>query len=139
MIRKISLGEVEFISFKLAQEQLSYDEPIPGFKTRFDGVLESCLSVPFQEFGGKSLYRGLISKAAILFYLMIKNHPFKNGNKRVAMTTLLVFLYRNGKWIRVNNKKLYLFAVGVTESDPKNKDRVINRIESFLKDYLEEG
>ncbi|MCX6785530.1 MAG: Fic family protein [Candidatus Komeilibacteria bacterium] len=50
---------------------------------------------PYQTFGGKQLYPGLIKKSAILFYLMIKNHPFQNGNKRIAMTTLFYFLYKN--------------------------------------------
>ena len=53
----------------------------------------------FQSFSGKDLYPTLATKASILFYLMIKNHPFQNGNKRIAITTLLTFLYENGKWI----------------------------------------
>ncbi|QQG42451.1 MAG: Fic family protein [Candidatus Giovannonibacteria bacterium] len=45
-------------------------------------VLESCLATPFHSFGGKSAYKGLIGKASMLFYLLVKNHPFQNGNKR---------------------------------------------------------
>jgi len=37
------------------------------------------------------LYPTLVSKASFLFYLMIKNHPFQNGNKRIAITTLFTF------------------------------------------------
>jgi len=39
--------------------------------------------VPFQKFSGKDLYPGLLSKAAMLFYLLIKDHPFQNGNKEL--------------------------------------------------------
>ena len=76
---------------------MTRDEPIPDFSSRFDGILESCLAVPFQKYAGKDVYQGLVAKAARLFYLMVKNHPFKNGNKRIAITTLLTFLFFNKK------------------------------------------
>ena len=86
----ITLREVEYIAVRLAQEMLSFNEPIPDFSTRFPNILESCLATPFQVFSGRSLYPSLISKASIFFYLMIKNHPFQNGNKRIAMTALFL-------------------------------------------------
>src|SRR3989337_945022 len=115
-MKSVTLKEAEYIAFKLAREKLSFDEPIPDFSTRFPNVLESCLATPFQAFSGKSLYPTLVSRAAILFYLLIKNHPFQNGNKRVAMTTLFVFLYRNGKWLKVDTQELYNFTVWVAQS-----------------------
>ena len=77
----ITVQEVEFVAFRIAREQLSFDEPIPDFSTRFPNVLESCLVTPFMEFGGQSLYPSLPAKGSFLFYLMIKNHPFQNGSK----------------------------------------------------------
>lgn len=135
-MQKISLVEVEYISYHLAKELLKYDEPIPDFATRFKNILESCLAVPFQSYGGKPAYRGLVGKASILFYLMVKNHPFQNGNKRIAMTTLLVFLFKNGKWLKVDNQELYNFAVWVASSPPKLKNEVMAGIEKFLKNYI---
>ncbi len=132
----ITLRELEYIVFKLAQERLSFDEPIPDFSTRFPNTLESCLATPFQSFSGKSLYPTLISKAAMLFYLLIKNHPFQNGNKRIAMTTLLVFLYRNGKWIKVDTQELYNFTVWVAQSPRTVKDETVKAVEKFLKTHL---
>ena len=70
-MKKLSLIEVEYIAFKFAKEYLEFDEPIPDFSTRFPNVLESCLAVPFQQFSKKDVYSGLISKASILFYLMV--------------------------------------------------------------------
>ena len=67
---------------------------------------------------------------------MIKNHPFQNGNKRIAMTTLLVFLHINGFWIKVDTKELYNFTVWVAESNPMVKKETIQAIEKFLKKYL---
>ena len=136
MIKPISLKEVELIAFVLAQELMTYNEPIPDFKTRFPGRLESCLATPFQKFANKELYSTLVEKAAILFYLMIKNHPFQNGNKRIAITTLLVFLYKNHKWLRVDPYLFYQFAVGVAKSPPKEKEKILISIQKFIEKYL---
>ena len=81
MIKKLSVKEIKFGAHTLASKTMSWNEPIPEFSTRYPNILESCITVPFQKYGGKELYRGLAAKAAILFYLMIKNHPFQNGNK----------------------------------------------------------
>lgn len=132
----IHVKEVEYITFRLAKEKLAFDEPIPDFSTRYPHILESCLATPFQSFSKKSLYPGLLSKASILFYLLIKNHPFQNGNKRIAMTTLLVFLYKNKKWIKVDNQELYNFTVWVAQSPPKVKEETVKAIEKFLKTYM---
>ena len=135
-MKLITLKEVEYIAFKLARERLSFDEPIPDFSTRFPNILESCLAVPFQRFSGKSLYPTLISKASILFYRLIKNHPFQNDNKRVAMTALFVFLYKNEKWVEVDTQELYNFTVWVAQSPRTVKDETVKAVEKFLKRYL---
>jgi death-on-curing protein len=135
-MKLITVKEVEYIAFRLAREMLSFDEPIPDFSSRFPNVLESCLATPFQRFSGKSLYPTLISKAAMLFYLLIKNHPFQNGNKRIAMTTLFVFLYRNRKWLKVDTQELYNFTVWVAQSPSAVKDETIKATEKFLKAHL---
>jgi death-on-curing family protein len=135
-VKEITFKEVEFLAFNLAQEMLAFDEPIPDFSTRFPGTLESCLAAPFQKFTGKSLYPTLIAKAAILFYLIIKNHPFQNGNKRIAMTTLTVFLFKNKKWLNVDSKELYNFTVWVAQSPPTVKNETVKAIETFLTKYL---
>jgi prophage maintenance system killer protein len=136
MIKPISIIEVEYLAHKLAKEHLAFNEPIPDFTSRFPNILESCVLVPFQKFGGKVMYKGLIERAAILFYLMIKNHPFQNGNKRIAMTTLFVFLYKNKKWLKVDTKELYNFAVWVAQSNPKLKEETVSATKKFLNTYL---
>ena len=135
-MKTITLKEVEYIAFKLARQRLSFDEPIPDFSTRFPNVLESCLATPFQSFDRKSLYPTLLAKASILFYLLIKNHPFQNGNKRIAMTVLFVFLYKNEKWLEVNTQELYNFTVWVTQSPGTVKDETVKATEKFLRRYL---
>jgi death-on-curing family protein len=134
----LTIQQVQFIAHELASKYMRWDEPIPDFSTRFPNILESCLLVPFQTFDKKYVYKGLVGKASILFYLMIKNHPFQNGNKRLAVTTLLVFLANNGKWLRVSNQEFYNFAVWVAQSPPAFKDQVISAVNKFIKDHLAE-
>lgn len=132
----ISVAEVEYVAHRLAQEFLVWNEPIPNFDSRYPNVLESCLLTPFQSFGGRKLYKGFLEKAAVLFYLMVKNHPFQNGNKRIAMTTLFYFLHKNKKWLQVDNQELYNFARWVAESNPKLKDETIKATQKFIKSYM---
>ena len=135
-INRIAISDVEYVAHRLARETMSWSEPIPDFSTRFTDALERCIEQPYQMFGGKHLYPGLIKKIAVLFYLMIKNHPFQNGNKRIAMATLLYFLYVNKKWIKVDNQELYNFAKWIAESNSKLKDATLNAIEVFLNTYI---
>ena len=135
-MKNLSLVEVEYLAFSLAKKYFEFDEKIPDFSTRFPNILESCLAVPFQKFNKKDLYHGLVEKSAILFYLMIKNHPFQNGNKRIATTTLLVLLSKNKKWLGVDYQEFYNFAVWVAQSPANLKDSVVQGIEKFLKTYL---
>lgn len=128
----LTVKEIKFLAHELARETMSWNEPIPDFSTRYPNILESCLAVPFQRFDKKYLYKGLVAKAAILFYLMIKNHLFQNGNKRIAVVALFLFLYRNKKWMAVSNDTLYRFAVLVAQSPSELKKEIINLIEGFI-------
>lgn len=136
LIKNITVEKIENIAHRLAIKTMDWDEPIPKFETRYPNILESCVRVPFQKFNNKYLYKDLVDKAAILFYLMIKNHPFQNGNKRLAMTTLFVFLYLNEQWIEVDKTIFYNFAVWVAGSSVDYKEEVVKAIEKFVKKYM---
>lgn len=81
----------------LLKNILAFHEQLDAGKgIREIGLIESAVNAPFQTFGGKSLYPSIFDKAARLFYGLVKNHGFIDGNKRVAAHALIVFL-------RVNN------------------------------------
>ena len=63
---------------------------------RDDDLLESALEAPFQTFGGVDLYPALFQKAAPLGFSIVANHPFIDGNKRIGIHVMLVFLALNG-------------------------------------------
>ena len=132
-MRGLTIVEVEYVAHQLARELMTWNEPIPEFGTRYPHILESCLGVPFQRFSGHVAYEGLVGKASILFYLMVKNHPFQNGNKRIAVTSLFVFLHLNKKWLLVDSGQLYNFAVWVAQSPSEVRDDVLSAIRTFIK------
>lgn len=63
---------------------------------RDEGMLDSALNAPFQTFGGENVYPTLQQKAARLCFGLVKNHPFVDGNKRIGLHAMLVFLALNG-------------------------------------------
>lgn len=134
--KNITVKEIEYVAFDLAQKLMKWDEPIPDFGTRFPNILESCINTPFFSFNKKDQYKGLVGKSGILLYLMIKNHPFKNGNKRIAVMTLLYFLYKNGKWLDIPKDDLYVFSVDIAKSYPQDREKVMSRIHNTIKNHL---
>ncbi len=138
-IKRLTIEEIKYSAHQLAQKYLEWNEPIPEFETRYPYALEQCLVAPFQTFRGQ-LYKGLVPKTAILFYLMIKNHPFQNGNKRIAVMSLLLLLGKNGKWLSITPQELYNLARWVAASPAGVKEETVKAIEKELKkalvDYL---
>ncbi len=80
------------------------------------GQLEASIAAPRQTMFGQELYPDLFSKATILFYLLVKNHAFVDGNKRTAALALIEFLERNGYTISATNDELYQFTLDVASS-----------------------
>ena len=135
-LKRLTIVDVEYVAHRLAKETMAWTEPIPDFSTRYTNALERSIEAPFQTFSGRQLYPGLLKKSSILFYLMVKNHPFQNGNKRIAMTTLFYFLFQNKKWLKVDNQELYNFARWVAESNAKLKNDTVRAVETFLTNYM---
>ena len=135
-MKDITIQQVEDLAFNFAQEHLGLDEPIPDFSTRFPNKLESCLITPFMKFEGKYLYHSMVGKASIMFYLLIKNHPFQNGNKRIAIAVLLAFLGKNNKWLDTEPIALYNFTTWIAESLPEAKEGTVKAIEDFITKYM---
>ncbi|TGK86203.1 type II toxin-antitoxin system death-on-curing family toxin [Leptospira montravelensis] len=82
---------------------------------RDHGLLESAVNQPMTTFDGVSLHPSLFDKAAAYLFYLCKNHPFLDGNKRVALASSLVFLDINGYDIIDPNETLYDFVIGVAE------------------------
>lgn len=135
-IKQLDLVRAEFIAHRYAQERLNFKhEPMPPFNTRDPGKLESCLEEPFKTFDGKPLHFSFYKRAAVLFYLVTKNHCFTNGNKRMAVTLTIVFFYINKRWLDVPPRALYKIAKDVAESNPREREMMQKALVAFFKEY----
>ena len=85
----------------------------PGL--RDDGLLESALCAPFQSLGDKDAYPSLQQKAARLGYGLIKNHAFVDGNKRIGVHAMLVFLALNGIELQHTQEELSDMVLSVAD------------------------
>jgi prophage maintenance system killer protein len=102
-----------------------------------DKGLASILGNLDQSVFGEPAYPSVESKAAHLLYFVIKNHPFSDGNKRIASLLFVDFLNRNGRLLKdgapvINDMGLAALALLVAESNPKDKDMMIRLIINML-------
>jgi len=92
-----------------------------------DASFKSALGAIYQTFGGKDLYPSVEEKAANLLYLVVKNHSFSDGNKRIAAALFVWFLDRNKILYRTDGSKriadnaLVAITLMIAESQPKEK------------------
>lgn len=77
------------------------------------GLLSSALNAPFQQFDNVELFPTIQQKASRLGYGLIKNHPFLDGNKRIGVHTMLVFLEINGITLEHTQEELYTIVLDV--------------------------
>ena len=82
---------------------------------RDEGLLDSAIHASLQSFGGEELYPTLLEKAARLWYGLIKNHPFIDGNKRIGTHAMLIFLDINHETILYEDEDLINAALSVAD------------------------
>ena len=116
---------------------LKFNEKSDIFAIERDKGLESIINNIYQTFDGKDVYESIEEKAANFLYTCVKNHVFIDGNKRIAATLFIYFLqfynilYINNKAI-IDNNTLASLTLLIAESNPKEKDIIIDLIMNFL-------
>lgn len=83
---------------------------------RDQGLLDSAIHAPFQSFSGTELYPTIEEKGAHLCYGLIMNHPFIDGNKRIGVHSMLVFLALNQIELTYTQEELYTIILDVASS-----------------------
>jgi death-on-curing protein len=87
----------------------------PGIRDH--GLLESALAQPRMTAGGKDLHKTLFDKAAAYGFHVCKNHPFIDGNKRVAFVLMDVFLQKNGWEIAASEEEAYSMMMSLASGN----------------------
>jgi death on curing protein len=85
------------------------------FAIRDVGLLEAALARPATSVGGRDAYPTLLEKAAALVHSAVRNRALVDGNKRLGLTLLIVFLGVNGQRLDATNDQAYDFIVAIAE------------------------
>jgi len=88
------------------------------------GLLESAVLGCTQTFGGEDIYPTIVEKAARMAYSLCKNHPFVDGNKRVAVTILLVILRMNNIDVQITQQELIALGLGIADGSIKYEELI---------------
>jgi len=123
-------------------------EAISGLRKKFGGSalfgnekddsFKSSIGQIYQTFGAEELYPSVEEKAAMLLYLVTKNHSFSDGNKRIAATLFLWFLNNNGILYRKDGSKrladntLVALTLMIAESKTEEKDVMVKVVVNLI-------
>ena len=120
-------------------EKLRFNQESTLFAVERDKGLESIIGNIYQSFAGQDIYKSIEEKGANFLYLIVKNHVFADGNKRIAATLFIYFLnfygilYKDGKQT-IDNNTLAALTLLIAESNPKEKEVIIDLVMNFLND-----
>ena len=108
------------------------------FGNEKDDSFKSSIGQIYQTFDGIDLYPSVEEKAAMLLYLVTKNHSFSDGNKRIAATLFLWFMQNNGILYnfddskRISNGTLVAITLMIAESRPEEKDVMVKVVVNLI-------
>ena len=131
--RPVTVDEARQVVTRLRREYGGSDL----FGREKDRSLEGALGAVFQTFDGRDLYPSLEEKATQLLYLLVKNHPFVDGNKRIAAALFLWFLDHNDALYfddhkRIDESALVAITLLIAESKAGEKDSITRLVASLL-------
>ena len=133
----VKISEKEYLNIidKMKSEYAS-----DVFANPKDGSFASSINQIYQTFDGKDCYPTLEEKAAMLLYLITKNHSFSDGNKRIAASCFLYFLDKNNMLYRnnvpiIDNGTLFALTLLIAESKPEEINVMKQIVVSILNKY----
>ena len=108
------------------------------FANEKDNSFKSSIGQIYQSFGGEDLYPSVEEKAALLLYLVVKNHSFSDGNKRIAAMLFLWFMEKNGILYsedghkRIADNTLVALTLMIAESRTEEKDVMVKVVVNLI-------
>ncbi len=115
----------------MAIHHLMIEETGGSHGLRDRGLLSSAVHSPFQTFEGKDLYPAIEEKAAHLGYSLVNNHPFIDGNKRIGILAMAVFLDQNGYILTCSDSELVFLGLSLADGSCSVEDLV-----KWIKQHL---
>ena len=117
--------------------KLRFNQESSLFAIERNNGLEAIINNIYQTFDNNDVYKSIEEKASNFLYMIVKNHVFIDGNKRIAATLFIYFLnyydilYRADKQV-IDNNTLTALTLLIAESNPKEKEIIIDLIMNFL-------
>ena len=133
-----STYQLTYEECKRVIESMRFGKESSLFGVEKDDSFKGCIGNVYQTFDGQDIYPTREEKAANLLYFLVKDHPFLDGNKRIAAALFLYFLDRNKALYRgnekvINDSTLVAITIMVAESRAEEKDTMVLLLLNFLK------
>jgi|SRR3989344_3401815 len=138
LIKHLSKKDITDIYLVLFDRFKEIDEPIPPFTQVNIKEIENLVVIPQTKHFGEEQYPTIESKAAILFYKINKGHIFPNGNKRISLACLFVFLEINNKQLEITANEATDKAIEIANSDSRDFENTKEELELWIKTNLRE-
>ena len=131
---KKSENPIPYNNFKAVIEAMKSGFPSTLFGQEKDNSFKSAIKQIYQTFEGQDLYPSIEEKAGALLYLVVKNHAFVDGNKRIAAACFVYFLEKNGlnPVSYISNDALATLTLFIAASKPEDMKVVVNLVVSLL-------
>lgn len=100
------------------------------------GLLESAVARPQSSYLGAELYATVPLKAAALMHSLAKNHALIDGNKRLALSALLTFLWMNGRQLTMTNDEAFVFTKQVARGELDDVEAIGAVIEAHVRSRI---
>lgn len=139
--------EFNYLTFEIIEEAynifferyLKLEEPIPDFKFADKDKLKELIHISQHTFNGVDLYPTIEEKASIIFYKINKGHIFLNGNKRMSVFFMLLFLLINNKQIGLPRDEITKKALEIAISNPDDFDIMKVNLSAWISENLIES
>jgi death-on-curing family protein len=146
-LKTIKKGKAKFVLktkdcrevIKIVRDEFAKDKKAVGlFGQEYPGKFEGIIKGLYQTFDSKELYKSLEEKAAHLLYFLTKDHPFVDGNKRIAAFLFIYFLSKNNYLFKkdgerkINDNALVALTLLIAISRPEEKDVMVKIVTNLI-------
>jgi death-on-curing family protein len=131
----LDYDDFHFVLFSSIEEQLNYDssDPLPDYRKEKSEELRKILTFVQED----DYYPSLESKAAYLLTSIVQGHIYSNGNKRLGLITMFVFLITNGYWLKVKSGELTELCLYIADKE-RNKNATFDELKQFAEIFIKE-
>ena len=133
-VNKVTTGEIHKII-----DEMRTDFSTDLFGVEREGSFLNSIENVYQSAFGEDIYPGLEEKASNILYLLVKNHVFIDGNKRIAVAVFVYFMKKNGMYLnssgakRISDETLVSITLLVAQSNPREKEILIKLIVNLIR------